>query len=93
MFASKVLHTFQQAPSYKYFWTTWTCHTTAQQPSTSPFHREEIAALPPSTTQQGGPTAHPHPVLEAPTATAAQNGGHASPPHHEQDAPTAPQLL
>ena len=48
-----------------------------------------MAALIPSTTQQGGRTVTPHPVLEAPTATAAQNKGYTAHSHPEQDAPTA----
>ena len=49
-----------------------------------PFPREEIAALPPSTTQQGGHTAPDHPNQEAPIAAAAQHSWHTAPP------PTSP---
>ena len=46
-------------------------HTTSLQPTAPSFPREEIAISLPSTAQQGGHTAPPHPDQEAPTATPA----------------------
>ena len=43
-------------------------------------HIHEIAALLPSTAQQGGHTAPPHPDQEAPTATAPQHRWPTAPP-------------